>query len=237
MNLALSVFVGLGFALCLFTLIAIWFVPGFFQAFWRKATRPLGAVAIFGIAILFMGAVTQISLTTQVNGILPSANGGTGSAFIAFSGPTALRTYTGPDANATLLTSNTAVSVPQGGTGAGTFTNHGVLLGQGTSTLAVTAAGTLGQCFTSNGASADPTWQPCPGALNFSDNEVPTGTINGSTTAFTLAHAPNPAASLNCNENGVHQIAGGSDFTLATLTITYGVAPPTGSTLNCSYRY
>lgn len=74
-------------------------------------------------------------------------------------------------------------------------------------------------------------------AINFADNEVPTGTINGSTTAFTLAHTPNPAASLFCNLNGLIQRASGNDFTLVTATITYGVAPPTGYNLTCSYRY
>ncbi len=56
------------------------------------------------------------------------------------------------------------ISVPEGGTGATTFTSHGVILGEGTSALGVTGAGTAGQVLTSNGASADPTYQtPVPG--------------------------------------------------------------------------
>lgn len=43
--------------------------------------------------------------------------------------------------------------------GTSSFTNHGVLIGQGSSALAVTSAGTSGQVLTSNGASADPTFQ------------------------------------------------------------------------------
>jgi hypothetical protein len=54
------------------------------------------------------------------------------------------------------------VTVPKGGTGAATLTNHGVLLGQGTSAVAATGAGTSGQVLTSNGASADPTFQTGP---------------------------------------------------------------------------
>lgn len=40
-----------------------------------------------------------------------------------------------------------------------TLTNHGVLLGQGSSAPVATSAGTAGQILTSNGAAADPTFQ------------------------------------------------------------------------------
>lgn len=52
-------------------------------------------------------------------------------------------------------------SVYQGGTGVSSMTAHGVVIGQGSSPVAVSSAGTTGQCFMSNGASADPTFQPC----------------------------------------------------------------------------
>lgn len=39
-----------------------------------------------------------------------------------------------------------------------TYTAHGVLIGEGTSSIVATAAGTAGQVLTSGGASADPTW-------------------------------------------------------------------------------
>jgi hypothetical protein len=45
----------------------------------------------------------------------------------------------------------------------GTPTNHGVVIGAGTQALGATAAGTAGQVLTSNGASADPTFQPAAG--------------------------------------------------------------------------
>ena len=51
------------------------------------------------------------------------------------------------------------LTVPFGGTGNKTNTNHGVLIGQGTSAVAVTSAGTAGQVLTSNGSGADPTFQ------------------------------------------------------------------------------
>src|SRR5689334_6705948 len=53
----------------------------------------------------------------------------------------------------------TPVSVANGGTGVATLTSHGVLLGQATSNVAASAAGSAGQVFTSGGASADGSYQ------------------------------------------------------------------------------
>jgi len=66
-----------------------------------------------------------------------------------------------PTVIATHLSSPLPVS--QGGTGAATLGAHGVLVGEGTSAVAVTGAGTAGQVLTSNGASADPTFQAAAG--------------------------------------------------------------------------
>lgn len=61
---------------------------------------------------------TSVDLTSEVTGILPSANGGTANGFTKFTGPTtAEKTFTLPDATATILTSNAAVTIAQGGTG------------------------------------------------------------------------------------------------------------------------
>lgn len=49
--------------------------------------------------------------------------------------------------------------VAGGGTGDATLSVHGVLVGNGTSAVNVTGTGTAGQVLTSNGASADPTYQ------------------------------------------------------------------------------
>src|SRR5690606_7102639 len=39
-----------------------------------------------------------------------------------------------------------------------TYTAHGVLIGEGTSSIAATTSGTAGQLLQSGGASADPAW-------------------------------------------------------------------------------
>ncbi len=56
------------------------------------------------------------------------------------------------------ITGITDLAVADGGTGASTLTANGVLFGNGTSAIGVTAVGTAGQVLTSNGSSA-PTFQ------------------------------------------------------------------------------
>lgn len=60
----------------------------------------------------------------------------------------------------TLADSGVAFPIPvaSGGTGKTSLTNHGVMLGQNTSAVVVTAAGSSGQVLQSKGASADPDW-------------------------------------------------------------------------------
>lgn len=62
-------------------------------------------------------------------------------------------------ASTSILTSGT-LGVDRGGTGAGTFTANGILYGNGTSAVGVTAAGTTGQCLVAT-TSAAPTWGSC----------------------------------------------------------------------------
>lgn len=77
---------------------------------------------------------------------------------------------------------------------------------------------------------------------NFADEETPGGSINGSNTAFTLANAPSPAASLILVQSsgaggGAVLKAGGVDFTLSGLNITLVNAPATGDSLLAWYRH
>jgi hypothetical protein len=59
------------------------------------------------------------------------------------------------------LTTGVTGTLPtvSGGTGAGTFTKSGVILGNGIGTLQVTTSGTAGQVLTSNGVGVDPSFQ------------------------------------------------------------------------------
>jgi hypothetical protein len=64
--------------------------------------------------------------------------------------------------------------------------------------------------------------------MPYQPNETPSGTVNGVNTIFTLQNIPNPASTLQLYWNGVLQTQG-IDYTLSGLTITFFVAPPTGS--------
>lgn len=103
-----------------------------------------------------------VRAASDVSGIVPTANGGTGIAFFTAAGPTVARVYTFPDAATSVLTTNAAVTVPQGGTGAATFTAHGVLLGEGAGAITPTAVGATGTIFAGN-TSADPSFQNAAG--------------------------------------------------------------------------
>lgn len=74
-------------------------------------------------------------------------------------------------------------------------------------------------------------------AINFADNETPSGLINSVNTTYTLAHTPSPAASLELFLAGQLQAQGGGlDYTLAAATITFTSAPTLGPLL-AWYRY
>lgn len=82
------------------------------------------------------------------------------------------------------LTLTTDLAVADGGTGASTFTDAGVLIGNGTGAIQVTSAGTSGHVLTSNGAGVDPTFQANAGAagLTHATNSPFTATSGASVT-------------------------------------------------------
>jgi uncharacterized protein YoxC len=75
-------------------------------------------------------------------------------------------------------------------------------------------------------------------STTFVDAETPGGTVNGTNLAFTLANAPNPAASLKLYKNGV-LMAQGVDYTLSGSAITFiaAAAPQTSDLLLAAYRH
>lgn len=91
------------------------------------------------------------------------------------------------------------ITVPLGGTGTNTFTAHGVLTGNGTSAINATSAGTTGYALTSNGASADPTFQALPGTI-VGFNSVTTDESTTSTTYVDLTTADSVSITLNATQ-------------------------------------
>lgn len=71
--------------------------------------------------------------------------------------------------------------------------------------------------------------------VNFED-EVPTGTINGTNTTYTLSQNPDPDDSLALYLDGLRLVQG-TDYTLSGTTITMTFAPFTSQTLFSHYRY
>jgi hypothetical protein len=88
--------------------------------------------------------------------------------------------------------------------------------------------GSSGPCGTSGSGTAGP---------NFTDAEVPAGSMNGANVSFTLSAVPAPTASLALYRNGVLQRAG-QDYTISGSSIQFLTAstPQTGDTLLASYR-
>lgn len=98
------------------------------------ATSPTLTTPNLGIpsAIDLTNAI-NLPLASGVTGVLPAVNGGTANSFTAFSGPTtSTKTFTLPNASASILTSNTPVTAAQGGTGQTSYTDGQLLIGNTT---------------------------------------------------------------------------------------------------------
>jgi hypothetical protein len=144
--------------------------------------------------------------SADINNIIESTYGGTGNGFTKFSGPTGSeKTFTLPDDNATILTSNTTVTVAQGGTGLTTAGNDGqVLTSSGGSltwtTPATISIGTIAGTSDPNGASIT------SGVLNLAPAD---GTNGGVVTTGTQTFAGAKTFSNDAIVNGITVGRGG----------------------------
>lgn len=90
-----------------------------------------------------------------------------GNGFVKFAGPsTSIKTFTLPNASASVLTDNAAVTVAQGGTGRATSTTAYGLLAAGTTVTGAhqtLAAGATTDILVGGGASALPAWTAATG--------------------------------------------------------------------------
>lgn len=102
-------------------------------------------------------------------------------------------------------------------------------------------AGDVGKCLkVSDDSPFVYTLGTCASSGTVVSEEIPSGTINGSNNTFTLAHTPTSGTlhlflngSRRQQESGVNI----NDFNLTGTTITFDVAPKTGSTLFVDYSY
>lgn len=151
---------------------------------------------------------TGLPLVSGVTGILPAANGGTANGFTAISGPaSSTKTFTLPNASATVLTTNAAVTVAQGGTGAATLT--GPLKGNGTSAFTAAVASDItglwsGTCNSASYLRGDGACTTTPAGANPSAS-AGMSAVNGTATTFMASDsAPAISAAITPSWSGTH---------------------------------
>lgn len=174
-------------------------LTGLLQGNGTSAVTAISNSSTTGQTLRVTGASTygwgalDLANASAVTGILPGGNGGTGNGFTSFTGPTtSLKTFTLPNASATVLTTNAAVTVAQGGTGVATIT--GLMQGNGTSNVTgIANSSTTGQTLRVTGASTY-AW----GALDLANSSAVTGTLPGGNggTGNAFFSVSGPATSL-----------------------------------------
>jgi hypothetical protein len=184
-----------------------------------------------GVAKLTSGvlSVSNVDLTSEVTGTLPNANttatdANTASAIVArdasgnFTAGTITAALSGNASTATALAANPSDC------------------GAGTKATAIDASGNLTCSAVSLTADVSGTLPVANGGVGTEAQEVPSGTINNSNAAFTLANAPVSNASVKLYKNGTF-LRQGTDYTISGSAITMTVAPNFAETLDAVYRY
>ncbi len=172
---------------------------------------------------------TLASITVDASGrITAASNGSAGSGTVTSvdgsGGTTGLTLTGGPITTTGTLTLGGTLIVANGGTGAATFTNHGVLLGQGASAFAVTAAMTDGQLLV-----GQTTADPLPKTLSGDATLAASGAITIANSAVTLAKIANAVANSKLLGSG----DAGSGAAYVELSLGSGLAM-TGTTLSAT---
>jgi hypothetical protein len=135
--------------------------------------------------------------------------------------------------------------VQTGASGSGTVTSVSVNSANGfagsvtnaTTTPAITISTSITGVIKGNGTaiSAATAGSDYMAPSNFVVRETPSGSVNGSNTAFTLANTP-IAGTEEIYLNGLLQEPAGQDYTISGTAITYAVAPVSGDRLRASYQ-
>ncbi|MBI3634167.1 MAG: hypothetical protein HY228_00935 [Candidatus Yonathbacteria bacterium] len=123
---------------------------------WKNTSDTLGGACSGPQGSLWFNSFSNFTRICN-NNIIKSLSGLTND-FFDVSGPTTARTFAFPDANATVLTSNTAVTAAQGGTGQTTYTIGDLLYASGASALSKLIDVTAGSYLRSGGAGVAPVW-------------------------------------------------------------------------------
>lgn len=135
-----------------------------------------------------------------------------GLANIVVAGPSAQRTFTLPDADATILTTNAAVTAAQGGTGQSSYTTGDLVYASASNALSKLAAVAAGSVLVSGGVGAAPAWSASPSltGVTLADGLVGTPSLAGTNYPTTgLYWASGPV--LNVSVNGTKAAQFGYD--------------------------
>jgi len=211
------------------------------------------AVASFGAPIASTGTQGIGFVASNAQAVARQANTAGVSAYFVtpsnldavLASPSAIGSTSASTGAFTTLTASGAfsltgdqVQVAEGGTGAATFTDHGILLGSGTSAVSVTAVGTNNQLLIGQTA-ADPIWSDnidVPGTLDVTGASTLDSTLDvaGAATFSSTAtvgnieldtntiSTTNVNGNLNLTPNGSGVVAA-SELTLTTdLAVAHG---------------
>jgi hypothetical protein len=172
--------------------------------------------------------------SAALTGIIASTYGGTGNGFTKFSGATtAEKTYTLPDATATILTTNAAVTIGQGGTGqtaktaafdalSPTTTKGDLIVFDGTNNVRI-PVGTNNYVLTADSAQASGVKWAVGGSGSGTVTSVGgTGTVNGLTLTGTVTTSGNLTLGGTLDLSSPPAIGGTSPAagTFTTLSLT-----------------
>ncbi len=170
-----------------------------------------------GVVIFFVFSVGYTVFATTPNPGHPWTDVGDGTFIVT--GPTTARTYTFPDANATVLTTNALVAVTQGGTGLNSIAQGDILYGSASNTLSALAKSTSATRYLSNtGSSNNPAWAQVdltngvtgilPGGNGGSGNAYLSFT--GPTTSTKTFTLPNASSTILTSNDVVTMAQGGT---------------------------
>jgi len=138
----------------------VWRNWGAFAPSAADKTAALTALGLGSAASLTAAQVCQVSNNlSELTCTAATARTNLGLGSLAIQAASAIAVTGGS------ITGITDLTVADGGTGRSSLTDHGVVIGAATAGVNVTSAGTAGQVLTSNGASADPTFQDTSGAM------------------------------------------------------------------------
>ncbi len=189
------------------------------------------------VAATAVGTTGQV--LTGVTGADPvwasPATSGTVTSVAVSGGTTGLTTSGGPITSSGTITLAGTLIVGNGGTGATTLTNHGVLVGAGTSAVSGLTAGTDGQ-FLQGQTGANPAWTNSTGSGSVVLATSPTlvtptiGVATATSVNKVAITAPATSATLTLADGSTLATSGAFSTTL-TATAATNVTLPTSGTL------